>query len=103
MAKILFINPSKWGRGITPIWIASHSAVLKSFGHDVKLFDCTFYKAWLVDEVKYNTENEQYKPSLYSNLITLKENNIIDDLRSFIDSFNPDIIFWSAFSSHIHG
>ena len=30
MAKILLINPSKWRRGITPIWIASHSALLKS-------------------------------------------------------------------------
>ena len=29
MAKILFINPNKWGRGITPIWVASHSGLLK--------------------------------------------------------------------------
>ena len=43
MSKVLFINPSKWGRGITPIWIASHSAVLKKNGHNVKLFDATFY------------------------------------------------------------
>ena len=39
MAKILLINPSKWGRGITPIWIASHSACLKEAGHEVELFD----------------------------------------------------------------
>ena len=43
MAKILLINPNKWGRGITPIWIASHSAYLKSERHNVKLFDATFY------------------------------------------------------------
>ena len=29
MAKVLFINPNKWGRGITHIWIASHSSALK--------------------------------------------------------------------------
>ena len=46
MSKILLINPNKWGRGITHIWIASHSAKLKSDGHDVSLFDCTFYKKW---------------------------------------------------------
>ena len=43
MAKVLFINPSKWGRGI-PIWIASHSSVLKSNNHNVELFDSTFLK-----------------------------------------------------------
>ena len=41
MAKILLVNPSKWGRGITPIWVASHSASLKSEGHQVKFFDAT--------------------------------------------------------------
>ena len=44
--KILLLNPNKWGRGITPIWIASHSSILKKNGFDVKLFDCTFYKDW---------------------------------------------------------
>ena len=29
MGKILLINPSKWGRGITPIWIASHTSILR--------------------------------------------------------------------------
>ena len=29
MAKILFINPNKWGRGITPIWVASHAGLFK--------------------------------------------------------------------------
>ena len=45
MSKVLLINPSKWGRGITPIWVASHSAVLKNNGHEVKLFDTTFYSS----------------------------------------------------------
>ena len=51
MAKILLINPSKWRRGITPIWIASHSALLKSKGHQVKLFNATFYEEWSIDEI----------------------------------------------------
>ena len=29
MANVLFINPNKWGRGITTIWIATHSAILE--------------------------------------------------------------------------
>ena len=27
--KVLFLYPNKWGRGITPIWLASHNGVLK--------------------------------------------------------------------------
>ena len=46
MAKILLLNPNKWGRGITTIWVASHSSILKQSQHQVKLFDCTFYKDW---------------------------------------------------------
>ena len=52
MAKILFINPNKWGRGITPIWIASHSAILKQNNHRVELFDCTFYEDWTDNELE---------------------------------------------------
>ena len=59
--KILLLNPNKWGRGITPIWIASHSSILKKNGFDVKLFDCTFYKDWSDFEIKINTENNQFQ------------------------------------------
>jgi len=103
MAKILLINPSKWGRGITPIWIASHSALLKSKNHEVHLFDSTFYKDWSIDELSFNTSNEQYKPSKYSKYINLIEGDIVTDLQNKIDAYMPDIIFWSAISSHIHG
>jgi anaerobic magnesium-protoporphyrin IX monomethyl ester cyclase len=103
MTKILFINPSKWGRGITPIWIASHSAMLKSKNHKVSLFDATFYEEWSIDELSFNTSNEQYEPSLYSQYIKLNKGDILFDLQKCIDEYQPDIIFWSAISSHIHG
>ena len=61
MAKILLINPNKWGRGITHIWIPTHTSVLREAGHQVKLFDCSFYADWTVNEVAFNTENEMYK------------------------------------------
>lgn len=103
MAKILLINPNKWGRGITPIWIASHSAVLKSKGHIVKLFDCTFYQNWTINEMKYNTENKQYKSSNYFDYVNFNNKDIVESLQENIDEYKPDVIFWSAFSSHIHG
>ena len=103
MAKVLLINPNKWGRGITAIWIASHSAALKAAGHQVELFDSTFYSNWTENENKYNTLNKQYLPTDYDTLITWNENNIVEDLQNKINELQPDIIMWSAISSHIHG
>ena len=103
MAKILLMNPNKWGRGITHIWITSHSSILKKNSHTVEYFDASFYSDWSVDEIAFNTENKQYKPSDYSKNIKYNERNIFSDLQDTIDNFKPDFIFWSAISSHIHG
>ena len=102
MAKILLINPNKWGRGITHLWIASHSSLLKRNGHNVKLFDSTFYKNWSLNEIEYQSKNKQYKKSTYDEIIKYKNDNIYDELQSIINDFKPDIIFWSSISSHIH-
>ena len=103
MARVLFLHPSKWGRGITAIWIASHAAVLKGRGHEVKLFDCTFYRDWTENENAYNTRNLQYQPTDYDRTIEWNTGDIRDDLARTVSEFQPDIIFWSAISSHIHG
>ena len=29
MSRVLLINPNKWGRGITHIWIPTHASILK--------------------------------------------------------------------------
>ncbi len=101
--KILLINPNKWGRGITTIWIASHAGCLRKLGYEVKLFDCTFYKKWTDLEIELNTVNNQFKKTNYLNNIKWNTNNVADDLKKFISSYKPDVIFSSAISSHIHG
>jgi|688.fasta_scaffold42362_5 anaerobic magnesium-protoporphyrin IX monomethyl ester cyclase len=103
MAKILLINPNKWGRGITSIWIPAHTALLRSRGHQVQLFDCTFFKNWTVDETAFNTSNEQYKKTDYHQFIKYSDEDVTKSLQKMVDTFQPDIIFWSALSSHIHG
>ncbi|MBT8519987.1 B12-binding domain-containing radical SAM protein [Polynucleobacter paneuropaeus] len=103
MSKILLLHPGKWGRGMTPIWVASHSAVLKSQGHTVEYFDSTFFLDWTVDENTYNTKNQQYLDSDYNKSNFFSNTPIIKELQDRINDFNPDVIFWSAISSHIHG
>lgn len=101
--KILLINPNKWGRGITPIWIASHAAILKKNGFVVELFDATFFNRWHDNEIDYNTKNNQYKETSYKNYVKFNDLDIFKELKDKIQEFKPDIIFWSAISSHIHG
>lgn len=103
MSKILFINPNKWGRGITHIWIASHSGILKRNSHKVELFDSTFYSNWSLNEVKFQTDNKMYKKTNYDEFLKFKNSDIFQDLQKKINEYNPDYIFWSAISSHIHG
>jgi len=103
MTKILLIQPNKWGRGITSIWIPSHAGILKSRGHEVELFDCTFFSDWTVNETEFNTGNQQYLPTDYQKMIKFNNENIHEKLQETINRFRPDIIFWSALSSHIHG
>ena len=101
--KILLLNPNKWGRGITAIWIASHAAILKKHYHEVRLFDCTFYSSWQINELDYNTANRQYMPTDYKHYISYKDSDIIKDLQDTVDNFKPDVILISAISSHLHG
>jgi anaerobic magnesium-protoporphyrin IX monomethyl ester cyclase len=102
MTKILLINPNKWGRGITHIWIPTHSSILKKKNHEVELFDCTFYSDWTDNEIEYSTSTGMFKQSDYGSFIKYKSSSVIKDLQDKIDSFKPDLIFWSALSSHIH-
>ena len=99
MAKILFLNPNKWGRGITHIWIAAHSGYLKRNNHSVELFDATFYNNW-----KHNEKNfeKEFLKTDYDELVQYKNSSVFEDLQKKINKFNPDLIFWSAISSHIH-
>jgi radical SAM superfamily enzyme YgiQ (UPF0313 family) len=54
-------------------------------------------------EVDYNTENAQYRPTEYSSYVEYSEERIELELQKKIDEFKPDVLFWSAISSHIHG
>lgn len=102
MAKILLLNPNKWGRGITHIWIATHSSILKKKNHKVELFDATFYSNWTDNEVEFATSTGMFKSSPYKSFIKYNNSSISNDLQEKINQFKPDIIFWSALSSHIH-
>ena len=90
------------GRGITHLWICSHSALLKNNGHNVDLFDATFYSDWSKDETAFNTKNGQYQPTNYDSYL-IKKNGIKKDLQEIIKLKNPNLILVGGISSHING
>ena len=102
MARVLILNTTQWGRGITPIWIASHTGILRNYGHTVELCDLNFLSKWSKFEVDYNQDNNQYleTPDYLPEYSTVEPAEFL--LSKIIDS-SPDIIIWSAISSHIHG
>ena len=102
MAKVLFINPNRWGRGITHIWLASHAGLIGK-KHEIQFFDSSFFKDWAFDEVKLQTQNKNYKKTEYDKFRKFRNENIYSKLQEKVDEFVPDLIFWSAISSHIHG
>ncbi len=57
----------------------------------------------MVNETEYNISNLQYKSSDYAKFIKLKEGSVVKELQETIDTFEPNMIFVSAFSSHLHG
>lgn len=103
MTRVLLLNPNRWGRGITSLWIPSHAATLRQRGHEVSLFDATFYRDWALNETAYNTANLQYQPSDYEQRITYSNRPVAEALAATIERFRPDIVFWSAISSQLHG
>lgn len=103
VARVLLLYPNRWGRGITALWIASHTAALRHAGHEVELFDCTFFADWAQHEVAFNTANRQYAPTEYDRLIRFDATPVREALAAKLRGFDPDIVFWSALSSHIHG
>ena len=85
--KILFLYPNKWGRGITPIWLASHNGVLKRCGFRTDLFDCTFFSKWSDMEISINTNNEQFEDSEYLKRVNFNNKDVFSELQKKIKNY----------------
>ncbi|MFA4850524.1 MAG: radical SAM protein [Methanoregula sp.] len=96
-SKVLFIYPTPFRITGLPLGLASLTAVLKSHGHSVKIFDTAFYgsdteKSQTVIrnerlESKEVADEEKYMP--------LNSTRIEDDLEKIILEFKPDLIGFS--------
>ena len=108
--KVLLFYPNEPMVGVTPSNLAYLSACLKKTGFDVKLFDCSLYKAVRYEprpdgeeglqSQKYRQEETQdelreklghVKSSSIDDYITLRETPAHHDFADMVENYKPDL------------
>ena len=98
--KILFIYPNTFGMNMLPPAIALFSAILKKEGHQVKVFDTTYYA---VDHgIDSDGSKEQglnvvpYQKEMEKKGLRVKDSSWRDDVKKLVNEYKPDIFILSS-------
>lgn len=99
--KVLLIYPNLRCMNMLPPAIGLLSSILKDEGHNVLLFDTTYYEkldgsSSEADSDHMKTEKLMARPFKMPNEITLKTTNPFEDFRSQVKEFQPDLLAMSA-------
>ena len=98
--KILFIYPNTFGMNMLPPAIALFSAILKKEGHQVKVFDTTYYA---VDHgIDSDGTKEQglnvvpYQKEMEKKGLRVKDSSWCDDVKKLVNDYRPEILILSS-------
>ena len=98
--NILFIYPNTFGMNMLPPAIATFSAILKKEGHQVKVFDTTYYA---VDHgIDSDGSKEQglnvvpYQKEMEKKGLRIKDSSWRDDVTKLVNDYHPDILILSS-------
>jgi len=96
--RILFIYPNTYGMNMLPPAIAMFSAILKKEGHEVQIFDTTYYSLdYGIDSDGSKMERLNVVPyKMEEKDIRLKTSNWKDDLKKQINDFKPTLLAISS-------
>ena len=95
--KILFLYPNTFGMNMLPPAIALFSAILKKEGHQVKVFDTTYYAA--DHGIDSDGSKEQglnvvpYQSEMEKKGLRIKNSSWKDDLKGRVNDYRPDVLF----------
>ena len=91
--RVLFLYPNTMMATLLPINISLLHAVLRKEGYQTKLFDTTFYRTEEINFEMKKVELLQIKKFDYKDTgVKFKDTDIIDDLRTLVDEYQPDLI-----------
>lgn len=91
--RVLLVYPNLQMVNLLPSNIAILSAMLKRAGHEVKLFDTTFYRLQdkSVDDIR--VENMQLRPfCLQEKGIDYKDTDLLEDFKNAIAEYRPQVV-----------
>ncbi len=99
--RVLLIYPNYRGMNMLPPAIGLLSAVLLEGGHEVQVFDTTYYESVdgeteLADSDGKKSEQLMARPYEMPVELTLKTSDVLDDFAQMIDSFKPDLLALSC-------
>tara|TARA_B100001250_G_scaffold350895_1_gene322820 strand:+ start:681 stop:2300 length:1620 start_codon:yes stop_codon:yes gene_type:complete len=96
--KVLFIYPNTYGMNMLPPAIAGFSALLKKNGHEIEIFDTTYYAMdYGIDADGTKVERLNVVPfDMGKKGIRLKTTDWKKDYMNKLNSFKPDLIAVSS-------
>jgi len=96
--RVLFIYPNTYGMNMLPPAIALFNALLKQEGHEVDIFDATYYSTdYGNDSDGSKSDNLNVVPYDEDAIgIRRKDTYWLDDIKIKVDAFQPDLIAISS-------
>ena len=96
--KVLFIYPNTYGMNMLPPAIALFSSLLKNEGHEVEIFDTTYYNLdYGIDSDGSKVDKLNVVPySMEEKGIKRKETNWKQDLDELVKKFKPNLLAISS-------
>lgn len=96
--KVLFVYPNTYGMNMLPPAIAMFSALLRKHGHEIEVFDATYYQTdYGIDSDGTKMEFLNVAPyQMDGRGISLRTTNWRDDLAAQVKRFAPDLIAISS-------
>ena len=98
--NILFIYPNTFGMNMLPPAIATFAAILKGQGHEVQVFDTTYYAVDFGIDSDGSKENRlsvvPYTTEMEKKNLRIKNANWKQDLQKQLVEFQPDLMALSS-------
>jgi len=103
--KVLLVYPNPAMDNLIPVGVSLLSACLKQAGHQVKLFDTTFYESGKEIGEHLRERNLQVlKTDLGKKGIIRIHRDVCEDFKNVVDEYQPDLIGVSVFEiSYLQG
>ena len=97
--KVLFLYPNTFGMNMLPPAIALFSAILKKEGHQVEIFDTTYYSVdHDMDSDGRKMEKLQIVPyNMAKRGIRIKTSDWKIDLKKKVENYKPDLVIFGHF------